>query len=51
MEDDLKILKVEYLSSYWLDPTQSRNISLWTKLNFKEISIEDNLKRKMTSKY
>ena len=50
-EDDLKILKVEYLSSHWLDPTQIWNISLLTKMNFSEISIEDDLQWKMTSKY
>ena len=43
MEDDLKILKADYLSSYWLDPTQIQKISLMTKLNFTEMSIEDDL--------
>ena len=28
MEDDLKILKVEYLSNHWLDVTQIWNLSL-----------------------
>jgi hypothetical protein len=28
MEDDLKILKVEYLSNHLLDPTQILNLSL-----------------------
>ena len=46
MEDDLKILKADYLSSYWLDPTQIQKISLMTELNFTEISIEDDLQWK-----
>ncbi len=28
MEDDLKILKVEYLSNHWSDRTHIRNLSL-----------------------
>ena len=28
MEDDLKILKVEYLSNHLLDPSQISNLSL-----------------------
>ena len=46
MEDDLKILKADYLSSYWLDPTQIQKISLMTELNCTEISIEDDLQWK-----
>ena len=47
-EDDLKILKVEYLSSHWLDPTQIWNISRMTKFKFTEISIEDDSKGRWT---
>jgi hypothetical protein len=51
IEDDLRILKAEKRNNHWLDPTQIGKISLVTKLNFKEISIEDDLQWKMTSKY
>ena len=36
MEDDLKILKVEYLSHHWSDPPQISNLSLGdqTKMKF-----------------
>ena len=34
MEDDLKILKVEFLSNHWLDLSQILNLSIgnWTKI-------------------
>ena len=38
MEDDLKILKVEYLTNHWLDFPQILNLSLWWP------PIEDDLK-------
>ena len=32
MEDDLKILKVEYLSNHLLDPTQILNLRLYDQI-------------------
>jgi hypothetical protein len=53
MEDDLKILNVEYLSNHLLDHTQISNLSLNEQTIFKIIihSNEDNLQWKMNSKY
>jgi hypothetical protein len=51
MEDDLKILKVEYLSNHLLDHTQISNLSLYTKPYFVNPSNKDDLQWKMTSKY
>ena len=42
MEDDLKILKVEYLSNHWLDRTQILNLDL-TKPYCTNPLHEDNL--------
>ena len=50
MEEDLKILQVEYLSNYWLDFPQILNFSLWdqtkteTGLKWRRPSMEDKLK-------
>ena len=44
MEDNLKILKVEYLSNRLLDVTQIFNFSYMTKPCFVNPSNEDNLK-------
>ena len=41
MEDDLKILKVEYLSSRLLDLTKIQNISLGDQIEFAELSNEE----------
>ena len=51
MEDDLKILKVEYLSNRLLDLTQILNFSYMTKPCFVNPSNEDNLQWKTISKY
>ena len=47
MEDDLKILKVEYLSYHWLDIPQIFNLWYWDQTeikNFLNPQTEDNLK-------
>ena len=50
MEDDLKILKVEYLSNYLLDHTQIWNLSLYDQtifcksLKWRWHPLEDDLK-------
>ena len=51
MEDDLKILKVEYLSNGLLDPTEILNLSLGDQtkirncLKWRQPLMEDDLKR------
>ena len=50
MEDDLKILKVEYLSNHLLDPTQILNLSLddqtilYKFFEWRQPPMEDDLK-------
>ena len=50
MEEDLKILKVEYLSNHWLDLPQILNLSLVDRIKMKNTwnekgpTMEDNLK-------
>ena len=51
MEDDLNILKVEYLSNHWLDFPQILKLSLEDQTKIKNSSNEDNLQWKKTSKY
>ena len=62
MEDDLKILKVEYLSNHWLDLPQILNLSSGDQTKSKNELIkmfsngrrplmEDDLQWKTTSKY
>ena len=41
MEDDLRILKVEYLSNHWSDLTQILNLSLG---KWRRLPMEDDLK-------
>ena len=50
MKDDLKILKVEYLSNYWSDFPKILNLSLMEQTHIKNTQHEDNLQWK-TSKY
>ena len=51
MEDDLKILKVEYLSNHWLDLPQILNWSLGDQTKIQNTLNEDDLQWKTTSKY
>ena len=51
MEDDLKILKVEYLSNHWSDFPQISNISLGDQTKIKNTQNEDDLQWKTTSEY
>ena len=51
MEDDLKILKVEYLSNYWSDFPQILNLSLGEQTKITNSWKEDDLQWKMTSDY
>jgi hypothetical protein len=51
MEDDLKILKVEYLSNHSSDPTQILNLSSRDQTKVKNAWNEDDLEWKTTSKY
>ena len=51
MEDDLRILKVEYLSKHWSDFPQILNVSLGNQTKIKNASNEDDFQWKMTSKY
>ena len=50
MEDDLKVLKVEYLSDHWSDDTQILNLHRGDQtqvkkcLKWRRIPIEDDLK-------
>ena len=56
-EDDLKIWKVEYLSNHWSDLTQIWNLNYWDQtkvhkcIKWRRPPMEDDLQRKMTSKY
>ena len=43
MEDDLKILKVEYLSNHWLDLPQILNLSSGDQTKIKNALNEDDL--------
>jgi hypothetical protein len=43
MEDDLKILKVEYLSNHSLDPPQILNLSSGIQTKIKKAWNEDDL--------
>ena len=38
MEDNLKILKVEYFSNHWSDLSQIWNLSLWDQTKIKNCS-------------
>ena len=57
MEEDLKILKVKYLSNHWSDLTPIWNLSLqnltkgYKGVKWRWTPMEDNLKWEMTSKY
>ena len=51
MEDDLKILKVEYLSNYWSDLPQILNLCLGDQTKLDITHNEDDSQWKMTSKY
>ena len=57
MEDDLKILKVEYISNHLLDLTQILNLSLDDQIilykffKWRRPSMEDDLQLMTTSKY
>ena len=52
MEDDLKILKLEYLSNRWSDLPQLLNLSLWDQTKIENLpENEDDLQWKTTSKY
>ena len=48
MEDDLNILKVEYLSNHWLDFPQILKLSLEDQTKIKNSSNEDDLQWKTT---
>ena len=45
MKDDLKILKVEYLSNYWSDFPKILNLSLVEQTHIKNTQHEDNLQQ------
>ena len=49
MEEDLKILKVEYLSNHWLDFPQISNLSLGDQTKIKNAWKKDDLRWKTTS--
>ena len=51
MEDDLKILNVEYLRNHWLDLSQNLSLSSGDQTKIKNAWNEDDLQWKMTSKY
>ena len=51
MEDDLNILKVEYLSNHWLDFPQILKLSLEDQTKIKNSSNEDDLQWKTTANY
>ena len=51
MEDDLNILKVEYLSNHWLDFPQILKLSLEDQTKIKNSSNEDDLQWKTTTNY
>ena len=48
MEDDLNILKVEYLSNHWLDFPQILKLSLEDQTKIKNSENQDNLQWKTT---
>ena len=50
-EEDLKILKVKYLSNLWSDFAQILNLSLGDQTKIKNAWNKDDLQWKMTSKY
>ena len=51
MEEDLKILKVEFLSNHWSDFTQILNLSLGDQTKITNAWKEDDHQWKKTSKY
>ena len=51
MEDNLKIWKIEYLSSKWSDFPQILNTSSWDQAIVKKGFNEDNIQMKMTFKW
>ena len=51
MEEDLKIIKVEYLSNHWLVFAQVLYLSLGDQTKIKNSLKEYDLQWKMTSKY
>ena len=51
MEDDPKILKVEYLSNQWSDLPQILNLSSGDQTKIKNTWNEDDLQWKTTPKY
>ena len=51
MEEDLKIMKVEYLSNHWSDFPQILNLTLGDQTKIKNPQNEDDLQWKTTSKY
>ena len=51
IEDDLKILKMKYLSNHWFNLTQIRNLSLGDHSKVSKWSNIDYLQWKRTSKY
>ena len=51
MEDDLKILKVEYLSNHWLDFPQILNLSSGDQTKFKNAWNEDGHQWKKALEY
>jgi len=51
MEDGHKILKVEYLRKHWSDLPQISNLGTGDQIKIENAENEDDLQRKMTSKY
>ena len=51
MEDDLKILKVDYLSNHWSELPQILRLSSEDQTQIKKAWNKDDLQLKMTSKY
>ena len=51
MEDDLKILKVEYLSNRWSDLPQILDLGSGDQTKIKNVWNEDDLQWKKISKY
>ena len=51
MEDELKILKVEYLSKHWSYFPQILNLSLWDQTKITNALKEDDHQWKKRSKY
>ena len=45
MEEDLKILKFEFLSNHWSDFPQILNLSLWDQTKIKNAENKDDLKK------